>query len=1129
MANKAKKIFRISGRIIDRKTRRGVAGLRVEAWDKDLILDDLVGSAVTDERGAFRMKFDESYFRELFLDRRPDLFFKVFHKGELLKSTEDSVLWNVKVGETAIVIEIDAPLAERRRRPTVQVAVYDHKNNLLPNARVTLKPLVKKPGRIINIKFDKQWQVYQTPAINPGNYLLQAEAEGFESDQREVQVDPAGLREKFILGKKGMPFYYRDKVKVPFEPRHKYLAVSVKPGITKEEEQDLMAAAAKLKLRPQKVEEPVLNDNVRVFKYPERLNEASRQKIQKSLSGHQSVRIAGPVVHLGNRSVSFLTNELIVKFKVEVSQEEAYKIAKEYGLNITRSIPYAGNAYLMRAATASYDLLKICDAIVKTELVEYAEPNMVTTAELDYTPNDFLFASQSHHQIIDSEGAWDITRGDNSIIIAVCDSGCDIDHQDFTNDPALGWTKVYNAYDFLSMDDDPTSDSHGSKSCGIATANADNNEGVAGVAPDCRLMPLRYASGTDLKYADMYAWIAGFDPGWIADGTNYPLDTVFPDVPTPGADVISNSYGKSQVALDGLMKDALDHITTFGRSGKGCIVVFSVGNGDSDFTTYRQWAAYEKTIAVASSAISPPDAAEVKVSTSNYGSLVDVCAPGGGPSGGVESRSLSTTNVGSGDTAGSAGAGSLDYDDFGQTSCACPQVSGVAALMLSANPSLTWIQVRQILRDTAVQIDTANTDPVGQWVDNDFDGVIDFSPWYGHGRINAQAAVQAAQDLVGIDPLDNIDTWIKENSTDIGDVPESPPYYSPDVWVRNTAPVLDNPAEVTIHQSPIRGQDNWVYVNVRNRGALDSLDIYVRISITRWANTQYVYPDDFMPTGSPSTYPPVTMAPGTYLIGEVHIDSIPAGGVETINTVWPAALVPPATVVVDGVLYSWADSCLLVEVSPHDGPTPTGNNTWDNNNLCQKNLTIVDPADNDDMAIAFVVGNRTNEARINNLRIDRKRLPAEVVLFIDYVDTATAKKVLNFLDDANKGTQALNMCDLTILHETEGKLYCHQTDETSHVAIPPKTRFTFPCCGQVVKGTGYHIKPVQMDNRLLFLLPTVEKVRVPVLRKQREYQIMALVGKGLQKLKKGEYQIDIYQEDMKGNIEGGVNFMLRKR
>jgi hypothetical protein len=90
--------FIVSGTVIDLQTRRGVRGLRVEAWDKDEVYSDLVGSAVTDKHGAFQMVFDDSYFQELFQDGQPDLFFKVFRDKALIKSTEDSVLWNVEVG-----------------------------------------------------------------------------------------------------------------------------------------------------------------------------------------------------------------------------------------------------------------------------------------------------------------------------------------------------------------------------------------------------------------------------------------------------------------------------------------------------------------------------------------------------------------------------------------------------------------------------------------------------------------------------------------------------------------------------------------------------------------------------------------------------------------------------------------------------------------------------------------------------------------------------------------------------------------------------------------------------------------------------------------------------------------------
>ena len=110
MAKKANKTFRITGLVIDSTTQQGIAGLRVEAWDKDLIFDDLVGGTVTDGQGAFQIEFTSSYFAELFLDRQPDLFFKVFREDELIKSTEDSVLWNVAAGNTEVVIEVEIPI-----------------------------------------------------------------------------------------------------------------------------------------------------------------------------------------------------------------------------------------------------------------------------------------------------------------------------------------------------------------------------------------------------------------------------------------------------------------------------------------------------------------------------------------------------------------------------------------------------------------------------------------------------------------------------------------------------------------------------------------------------------------------------------------------------------------------------------------------------------------------------------------------------------------------------------------------------------------------------------------------------------------------------------------------------------
>lgn len=104
MAKKDKNLT-ITGRIIDRATRNPVAGLRVEAWDKDLVHKDQVGTSETDANGAFTISFKEKQLKELFVDREPGFFFRVVKDGDVVRSTEDSVLWNV-TDQKELTIEV---------------------------------------------------------------------------------------------------------------------------------------------------------------------------------------------------------------------------------------------------------------------------------------------------------------------------------------------------------------------------------------------------------------------------------------------------------------------------------------------------------------------------------------------------------------------------------------------------------------------------------------------------------------------------------------------------------------------------------------------------------------------------------------------------------------------------------------------------------------------------------------------------------------------------------------------------------------------------------------------------------------------------------------------------------------
>lgn len=101
--------YMIRGRVIDQFTGDGIGGVRVEAWDKDFLLDDYLGSATTISDGAFSIPFDDSAFRDVFFDNWPDLYFKVFCYNELLASTEGSVLWNVSNPQIGVEIKASLP------------------------------------------------------------------------------------------------------------------------------------------------------------------------------------------------------------------------------------------------------------------------------------------------------------------------------------------------------------------------------------------------------------------------------------------------------------------------------------------------------------------------------------------------------------------------------------------------------------------------------------------------------------------------------------------------------------------------------------------------------------------------------------------------------------------------------------------------------------------------------------------------------------------------------------------------------------------------------------------------------------------------------------------------------------
>ncbi len=99
-------IHKITGKVVSKSTKQGIGGLRVEGWDEDLLFDDFIGQATTNEKGEFTITYDTGKFSELFFDRSPDLYFKIFKGKKFLCDTKDSVIWN-EDEKTTVLINVD--------------------------------------------------------------------------------------------------------------------------------------------------------------------------------------------------------------------------------------------------------------------------------------------------------------------------------------------------------------------------------------------------------------------------------------------------------------------------------------------------------------------------------------------------------------------------------------------------------------------------------------------------------------------------------------------------------------------------------------------------------------------------------------------------------------------------------------------------------------------------------------------------------------------------------------------------------------------------------------------------------------------------------------------------------------
>ena len=436
--------------------------------------------------------------------------------------------------------------------------------------------------------------------------------------------------------------------------------------------------------------------------------------------GHRKL----PVKSIGDVEIIF-TGEILLKPKTE------YEIHTIMGLSngtlsIKDSSPY--NTYVMNVSNWD-SLFIISNSIYESGMVEYCHPNFIVPIDLNYDP---LYGSQyylnnTNNIDINAPNAWLLANNATSVKIAVIDEGVE-EHEDLANKVLPGMTVSYsndrpNTYGRPCSVTQPTSCwhysvfAHGEACAGIIAADHNNNKGIKGVIDNAQIVPINIFNNWYIEdYSPYYCYVK------YRETVNDYANAINAAWNTFGCDVLNNSWtchatDPNSVSYADNLIDAINNAITYGRNGKGAIVVFGSGNDYQDCSGVSFPANVAGVIAVGAI-------------NANTGTIQSYSGRG------LELSLVAPTGTNSNDLVTCDRMGILGYntannghytDEFGGTSAACPQVSGVAALMLSVNPNLTSQEVTTILQTTA-----------RDW------GTPGFDTIYGYGLLDAHKAVLAA-------------------------------------------------------------------------------------------------------------------------------------------------------------------------------------------------------------------------------------------------------------------------------------------------------------------------------------------------------------------------------------------------
>lgn len=334
----------------------------------------------------------------------------------------------------------------------------------------------------------------------------------------------------------------------------------------------------------------------------------------------------------------YVEHEVVVRFSPRPKPQAIADMLKKADARVKRDY---GHAMIIQSRSLSTKQLMKMFAEHPDSI--YAEPNYLLLP--NRRPNDVLYPRyQWNLPMIDMERSWEQTQGSAKVIVAVVDTGIDLDHPEFQG-------KLTEGYNVIEDTNNPMDDNgHGTHVAGVIAARANNGDGIAGISWNSKLMPIK-AIGADGSGT-------AFD---IAQGIRWATDH--------GADVINLSVGNytSSAALLDACRYAY---------GKNVVLVAATGNDATDQPGYP--AAYKEVFGV-----SAVDHNRNRADFSNFGDYVDVVAPG---------VDIPSTYIYS------------DYAALSGTSMACPHVAALASLIRSVNPRLKPDEVMNIMRKTAVDL-----------------------------------------------------------------------------------------------------------------------------------------------------------------------------------------------------------------------------------------------------------------------------------------------------------------------------------------------------------------------------------------------------------------------------------------